>query len=95
MSHRNHELNVSHALAANFLLGNFYTATVANNTFVTNAFVFTAMALVIFYRAENAFTKETVAFGLVSTVVDRFWFQHFTAGLFEDFLGRSQAYRDF
>ena len=95
MGHGNNQLNMSHAFAAHLLLGNFHTTTVAHDAFVTDAFVLSAVALVIFYRAEYAFTEETVALGFVSAVVDGLGFQHFTAGLFKNLLGRSQSYRDF
>ena len=95
MCHRHDKLYVTHALTTHFLLGHLYTATVAHDAFITDTFVLSAMALIVFYRAENTLAEKTVALGLVGAIVDGFGFQHFTAGLFEDFLGRSQAYRDF
>ena len=70
MSHRNDQLDMPHPFTAYFFLRHFHTTTVTNDTFITDAFVFTAMALVILYRTENPLTEQTVAFRLISTVVD-------------------------
>ena len=70
---------MSHTFTAYFLFGYFNTATVANNSFVTDSFVFSAMAFIILYRSENPFAKQTVTFGFIGPVIDGFGFQHFTA----------------
>ena len=57
MSYRNHQIDVSHTLTTYFFLGYFYTATVAYDSFVTDTFVFTAMAFEIFHWTKNAFAE--------------------------------------
>ena len=75
----NDELDVAHAFAANFLFGNFYTATVADNAFVADALVLSAMTFVVLNRAEDAFAEKAVALGLVCAVVDGLRFENLTA----------------
>ena len=72
MSNWNDELNMSHPFATYFLFRNLNTTTVADNAFITNTFVFTAMAFIVFYRTEYTFTKQTVTLRLVCTIVDGF-----------------------
>ena len=93
MSHRNNERNVSHTFAANFLFGNFHTTTVADDAFVADAFVFSAVAFIVLYRTEYALAEQTVALWLVGTVVDSFGFENLTTRAFQNFFGRRQAYR--
>ena len=57
MSNGNNEVNVPHSLASYFLFGNFHTASVANDSFIPNTFVFSTITFVIFYRAKYSFTK--------------------------------------
>ena len=70
-------MDVSHTFTTNFLLGNFHTTTIADNAFITDSFIFTAMAFIILNRTKNTFAKQTITFRLVGTIVDRFWFEHF------------------
>ena len=79
MSYGHNQLDVTHTLTTYFLLSNLYTATVADDTFITDTLVLTAMTLVILYRTEDALAEETVAFGFVGTIVDGFGLQHLTA----------------
>ena len=65
-----------------FFLCNLHTTTVANNTLVTNTFVFSAGALIIFYRPENSFAKQAISFRLVSAVINCFRLQYFTISFF-------------
>ena len=91
MSHRHHQLDVTHALAAHFLLGHFHTAAVAHDALVTDALVLAAMALIVLHRTENALAEEAVALGLVGAVVDGLRFQHLAARFLEYLLGRSES----
>ena len=77
MGHGHHQLDMTHALAAHFLLGDFHTAAVAHDPFVADALVLSAMALVVLYRTENALAEQAVALGLVGAVVDGFGLEHF------------------
>ena len=71
---RHSELDVAHALTAYFLFCHLYTATVANDTLITDTFVLAAVALVVLGRAEYALAEEAFHFGLVGTVIDCFGF---------------------
>ena len=92
--HRNHQRDVSHALAAHLLLGHLHAAAVADDAFVADALVLTAVALVILHRAENPFAEQTVALGLVGTVVNGLGLQHLAARLGQNLLGGGQADRN-
>src|ERR1700755_1515098 len=91
MYNRNHQLNVAHTLTTYFLLCYFHTATVAHNTFITNALVLSAGTLVILNRTKNAFAEQTITLGFVSTVVNSFRFQYFTIATFQNGIRRSQT----
>ena len=84
MSHRNNQLDMSHSFTTYFLFSHLYSTTVTNNPFVTDPFVFTAMALIILYRSENPFTKQPVPFWFISTVVNCFRLQYLTTGMFQN-----------
>ena len=94
MHHRNHQRDVSHALAAHLLLGHLHAAAVADDALVTDALVLTAMALVILHRTEDALAEQTVALGLVGTVVNGFGLQHLAARLGQNLLRGGQADRN-
>ena len=66
------------------LFGNFYSTTVADDTFVTNPFIFTTSTFEILYRSENPFAEKTIALRFVRSVVDSFRFQNFTTRFSED-----------
>ncbi len=91
MRHWNHQIDVSNALPTDFLLGHFNTTAVTYDAAVTDAFVLATETLVILDRSEDLLTKETVPLGLVRPVVDRLWLEYFSAGLFQNVLGGSQA----
>ena len=89
--HRNGQLDVADAFAAHLLLGNLHAAAVADDTFVADAFVLAAVALVILYRTEDALAEQTVPLGLVRTVVDGFRFEHLAARTVQYRIGRFQT----
>ena len=84
-------MNVSHTFTTHFLLCNFYPATIADNTFITNTLVFTAMAFIVLDRTENTLAEKTVTFRFVCTIVNRFRFQNFTTGVFKNLFRGSQT----
>ena len=94
MGHGNGEADVSHPLAAHFLLGDFDVAPVADDTTVADTLVFSAIALIVLGGTEDLLAEETVPFGLVGPVVDRFRFQDFAAGPLGDVFGRRQGDAD-
>ena len=69
---------MTHALTTHFLLGHLYAATLADDTFVADTLVLTAVALVILGRTEDTLAEESVAFGLIGTIVNRFRFEDLT-----------------
>jgi hypothetical protein len=77
MGNGRRQLDMTHAFAAYFGACHFHTATVADYPFVANAFVFAAMALPVFLRAKDLFTKQALPFRLQRPVVDGFGFLHF------------------
>ena len=78
MGYRNDEGNVSCTFAAHFLLRYLNTATIADYAFVADALVFSAMALIVLGRTKNAFAEETVALGLIRTIVNGLRLQNLT-----------------
>ena len=46
-------MDVSHTFTTNFLFRNFHSTTIADNTFVTDTLVLTAMALIVLDRTER------------------------------------------
>ena len=59
-------------LTAHLLLCNFNTASVADNAFVTDTLVLTAMAFIVFNRTKNTLAEQTVTLRLIRTVIDGF-----------------------
>jgi len=94
MYHGHHKRDVTHTLTAYLLLGHLHTAAVADDTLVTDTLILAAMALVILHGAEDALTEETVALGLVGTVVDSLGLQHLAARLCQNLLRRGQTDRN-
>ena len=78
-------------LTANFGLNNFDAAFFADDAAVFHAFIFTAIALIIFDWPENLGTEQTIAFGLERSVVNRFGLFYFTMAPLKDFLRTGQA----
>ena len=88
---RHGQADVSHPFAAHLLLGHFHAAAVADDAAVADPLVFSAMALVVLRRTEDAFAEESVALRLVGTVVDGLRLEHLTRRLLENHFRRSQA----
>ena len=84
------KFNVPHAFAADFGAGDFNAATVANLPLVTDALVLAAVAFPVACWAENAFAKQTVAFGLERAVVYCFGLFDFAVRPLDNFFGRGQ-----
>ncbi len=79
-----------HAFPAHLLLCYFHTATVADNPFITNSFIFSAGTFVVFYGTENAFAEQTIPFRLIGSVVDGFRLQNLSIRSFQNGIGRSK-----
>ena len=95
MGHGHDELDMPHPFAAHLLLGHFHPASVAHDSFVTDSFVFAAMAFPVLGRTEDTLTEKAIAFRLVCTVIDRLRFGHFAMGTFQNGFGRCQTDGDF
>ena len=91
MGHRHNQLDVSGTLTTHFLFSDLHTATVADNAFITDALIFSAVAFVILRRTENAFAEETITLWLVRTIVDGLRFEDLTVRIGLNFFRRSQA----
>ena len=70
MHDRNRELNVAHAITTNFLLGNFYTTSITNDSFISDTLVFSAVTFKVLCRSKNPLTEQTLHFWLVRSVID-------------------------
>ena len=57
MGHRNNKLNMSHAFTPYLFFCNLHTATVANDPFVTDAFVLAAMTFPVLHRSKDALAE--------------------------------------
>ena len=86
MSDRNDKLNVSAAFTAHFLFSHFNTTAVTHDTFVANAFILAAGALIVFCRTEDALAEQAVALWLVRTIVNGLRFSNLAETALEDFL---------
>src|ERR1019366_7216418 len=69
--HRNGQLDVPHALAADARQRHFHAATVADHALVLDPFVLPARAFPILGRTENAFAEESALLGFEGAIVDR------------------------
>src|SRR5437773_713413 len=94
MCYRYHEVYVAKSFPAYALFGNFYTATVANNAFIADTLVFTAVTFIVLYRTENPFAEQTAHFRLECSVVDRFRLGYLTITPFQNGFRGSKADRD-
>lgn len=90
------QFDMSHALAAHAVVGDFDAAAVADDALElgTALLVLAAGALVAFGRPEDALAEKAVAFGTQRAVVDRFGLFDFAMGQFPDLVGSGQAQTD-
>ena len=86
MCHRHNELDMARTLTAHFLLGNLHTASVADDTLISDALVFSAGTLIVLGRTEDALTEQTVALWFIRTVVDGLRLGYLSERVLEDFL---------
>src|SRR5581483_8409411 len=68
---RNGELDVAHAFAANTRERDFDAATIADDAFMFDAFVFSAGAFPVACRTENTFAEKASLFRFEGAVIDR------------------------
>ena len=91
VSHWHNELDVSATLTAYLLLCHLNTASVANDTLVTDALVLAAGTLIVACRTEDALAEQAVALGLIGAIVDGLWLGNLTIRIFQDFLRRGES----
>ena len=94
MRYRYTQLDVTHTLTTYLLLRNLHAATFADDAFVTNTFVLTAVTLVILSRTEYTLAEQTITLRLIRTVVDRLGLEHLTTGDVHDLFRRCQTNGD-
>ena len=85
------QFDVSAALTTYLLFSNLNTASVADDTLITDTLVLTAGALIVACWTEDALAEQAVALGLVSTVVDGLRLCHLAIRIFQDFLRRGKS----
>src|ERR1035437_6441389 len=90
MNNRNHQIDMSHAFSANFFLSYFHSATVANDSFIANTLVFSAVAFPILYRTEDTLAEQTITLVLVSAIVNCFRLCYFTVTPLQDLFRRCE-----
>ena len=78
MSNRSRQLDVTHSLASYLGTRYFNTTSVADNAFVADFLVLTAVALPVLGRTKDALTKQAVFFRPQCAVVNRLRFGHFS-----------------
>ena len=92
MGYGSGKLDVTHTFTAYLLLGDLYTALIADLAFVADALVLTAETFPVLCGTEDAFAVETVALCFESTVVDRFGLHYFAVRPASDHFRRRQTY---
>ena len=85
------QLDMSHSLASDGGLGDFDAASVADDAFISDLFVLSAVALPVLCGAEDLFTEQAVLFGLQGSVVNSLGLCYLTKGPFSDLLRRSKS----
>ena len=86
------EFDVTHPLASYLRTGNFDAALVADNAFISDSLIFTAVALPVLGRSENSLAEQTVFLGFLSSVIDCFGLGYFAVRPGPDFFRRCNAY---
>jgi hypothetical protein len=67
---------VTHTLTTNLSLSYLNATLLTDHTTVLETLVLTTQALIVFHRAKNFGTEQTVTLGLKGTVVNSFWLFH-------------------
>ncbi len=91
MGDGDHQFDVAHALTTDFLLGDFDAAAVADNTLVTDTFIFSAVALPVARGSKDALAEQAIALGLVGAIIYGFRLGHLAKGAALDGFGRRKA----
>ena len=78
MRNRRGQINVAHALTADFCQRDFNATFLTDDPFIFHALIFTAQTFIILDRAEDTRTEQAVFFRLKCPVVNRFRLFHLT-----------------
>ena len=85
------ELDMPHALAAHLCARHLDAAAVADNAFVSDALVLSAVALPVACRSKDALAEEAVTLGLQGTIVDGLRLFYLAVRPCTNFIGRSES----
>ena len=91
MGNRRSQFDVAHTVTTNLAAGNFNAALVADNTLITDAFIFAAMTFPILSRAKDSFAEQAIPFRLQGSVIDGFGFFYLAVGPGSNLVRRSQT----
>ena len=91
MSNRYDKFYVTRAFTTNFLLCNLYTASVADDSLITDTLVLAAGAFIVLSRTKNTLAEQAITLRLICTIINGFWFCNLTIRIFQDLLWRSET----
>ena len=86
VSHWYNKLDVTRTLTTNLLLCNLYTASVADDSLITDTLVLAAGALIVLCRTKNALAEETITLRLICSIINGFRLSNLTIRIFQDLL---------
>ena len=86
VSHWYNKLDVTRTLTTNLLLSNLYTASVADDSLITDTLVLAAGALIVLGRTKNALAEETITLRLICSIINGFRLSNLTIRIFQDLL---------
>ena len=84
MGYRCSQSDVSHTLTAHTCLCDLNPAPVADNAFIADLFILSAVTLPVLARSEDSFTEQTVLLWFQCPVVDCLRLCHFASGPLKD-----------
>ena len=91
VGNRRSQLNVAHTVTTNLAAGYFNAALIADNTLITDAFIFAAMTLPILSRAKDSFAEQAISFRLQGSIIDGFGFFYLTVRPGSNLVRRGQT----
>ena len=86
VSHWYNKLDVTRTLTTNLLLCNLYTASVADDSLITDTLVLAAGALIVLGRTKNALAEETITLRLICSIINGLRLSNLTIRIFQDLL---------
>ena len=86
VSHWYNKLDVTRTLTTNLLLCNLYTASVADDSLITDTLVLAAGTLIVLGRTKNALAEETITLRLICSIINGFRLSNLTIRIFQDLL---------